>query len=107
MLNRGQYRCSKTEENIDNPYMYVHTYIKSETKKIKMMTYGIYYILFWKSEHRKKLSLTEVKLNGSLNIFYLYFTQNKLSINPDKTKYMIYKPIYYNHKKNIYLTLLA
>ena len=30
--------------------------------------------------------------NAILERFYLYFTVNKLSINPSKTKYMIYKP---------------
>ena len=39
-------------------------------------------------------NLTEAKqhCNGILTRFYQYFTMNKLSINPLKTKYMIYKP---------------
>ena len=46
-------------------------------------------------------NLTETKqhCNDILNRFYLYFTLNKSSINPDKTKYMIYKPIYHSQKK--------
>ena len=45
-------------------------------------------------------SLTEAKQhsNDILNRFYEYFTINKLSINPSKTKYMIYKPIHSSHK---------
>ena len=41
-------------------------------------------------------SLTEAmqKCNDILNRFYIYFTVNKLSINPSKTKYLIYKPIF-------------
>ena len=37
--------------------------------------------------------------NDILTRFYKYFTINKLSINPDKTKYMIYKPLYYSHSR--------
>ena len=39
-------------------------------------------------------TMTETKqhCNDILNRFYHYFTSNKLSINPSKTKYMIYKP---------------
>lgn len=39
-------------------------------------------------------SLTEAKqhCNDLLTRFYHYFTLNKLSINPSKTKYMIFKP---------------
>ena len=46
-------------------------------------------------------NLTETKqhCNDILNRFYHYFTLNKLSINPDKTKYMIYKPTYHSQKK--------
>ena len=46
-------------------------------------------------------NLTEAKqhCNAILTRFYNYFTLNKLSINPSKTKYMIYKPIYHSHKK--------
>ena len=36
--------------------------------------------------------------NDILNRFYLYFTVNKLSINPSKTKYMIYKPVFKSSK---------
>ena len=45
-------------------------------------------------------SLTETKQhsNDILNRFYQYFTINKLSINPSKTKYMIYKPIQISHR---------
>ena len=46
-------------------------------------------------------SLTETKqhANDILNRFYQYFTSNKLSINPSKTKYMIHRPIH-GYKKN-------
>ena len=49
-------------------------------------------------------NLTEAKqhCNDILTRFYQYFTMNKLSINPSKTKYMIYKPNlrgYSNRKK--------
>jgi hypothetical protein len=46
-------------------------------------------------------TLTETKqhCNDILTRFYQYFTSNKLSINPSKTKYMIHKPVY-GHKKN-------
>ena len=39
-------------------------------------------------------NLTEAKqhCNDILERFFLYFTLNKLSINPLKTKYMVYKP---------------
>ena len=37
--------------------------------------------------------------NDILDRFYNYFTLNKLSINPLKTKYMIYKPNYRSFKK--------
>ena len=60
-------------------------------------------------------NLTETKqhCNDILERFYTYFSHNKLSINPDKTKYIIYKPKYLsqkNHKKlqdinNINLTM--
>ena len=45
-------------------------------------------------------SLLETKqhCNDILNRFYQYFTINKLSINPSKTKYMIYKPMHISHK---------
>ena len=45
-------------------------------------------------------SLTETKQhsNDILNRFYQYFTINKLSINPSKTKYMIYKPMHISHR---------
>ena len=41
-------------------------------------------------------NLTEAKqhCNDILERFYKYFSHNKLSINPDKTKYIIYKPNY-------------
>ena len=44
-------------------------------------------------------NLTETKqhCNDILTRFYQYFTLNKLSINPKKTKYMIYKPRYHKH----------
>ena len=43
----------------------------------------------------KGRNLTEAIQHGNdiLNRFLLYFNQNKLSINPDKTKYMIHQPI--------------
>ena len=46
-------------------------------------------------------NLTETKqhCNDILTRFYKYFTINKLSINPDKTKYMVYKPLYRTHSK--------
>ena len=46
-------------------------------------------------------TLTETKqhCNDILTRFHQYFTCNKLSINPSKTKYMIYKP-FYRYKKN-------
>ena len=49
-------------------------------------------------------NLTETKqhCNDILQRFYLYFTLNKLSINPSKTKYITYKPklkTYENKKK--------
>ena len=45
-------------------------------------------------------TLTETKqhCNDILNRFYNYFTVNKLSINPLKTKYIIYKPNYHSFK---------
>ena len=45
-------------------------------------------------------NLTEAKqhCNDILNRFYQYFTLNKLSINPTKTKYMIYRPNYHGYK---------
>ena len=50
-------------------------------------------------------NLTETKqhCNDILNRFYQYFTLNKLSINPAKTKIMIYKPSYQGnkHKKSL------
>ena len=54
-------------------------------------------------------TLTEAKqhCNDILQRFYLYFTLNKLSINPSKTKYMLYKPNLRTHninKKNLYDT---
>ena len=47
-------------------------------------------------------NLTETKqhCNDILTRFYQYVTLNKLSINPKKTKYMIYKPKYH---KNYYM----
>ena len=50
-------------------------------------------------------SLTETKqhCNDILNRFYQYFTLNKLSINPSKTKFMIYKPTHYKHKNKKWL----
>ena len=46
-------------------------------------------------------TLTETKqhCNDILSRFYNYFTLNKLSINPSKTKYMIYKPTYHSFRK--------
>ena len=40
-------------------------------------------------------TLTETKqhCNDILTRFYQYFTHNKLSINPSKTKYMVYRPL--------------
>ena len=48
-------------------------------------------------------TLTETKqhANDILNRFYQYFTTNKLSINPSKTKYMIYKPFGYKKHKQM------
>ena len=45
-------------------------------------------------------NITEAIQHSSdiLNRFYLYFTANKLTINPSKTKYMIYKPIFRKSK---------
>ena len=50
-------------------------------------------------------SLTETKqhCNDILNRFYQYFTLNKLSINPSKTKFMIYKPTHYRHRNKKWL----
>ena len=47
--------------------------------------------------------MTETKqhCNDILTRFYQYFTLNKLSINPKKTKYIIYKPIYHKQKKKL------
>ena len=44
-------------------------------------------------------NLTEAKQhsNDILTRFHHYFTLNKLSINPSKTKYMIYRPSYRRH----------
>ena len=46
-------------------------------------------------------NLTETKqhCNDILNRFYQYFTLNKLSINPSKTKYMIHKPLIKKNKQ--------
>ncbi len=46
--------------------------------------------------------LTEAKqhTNDILERFYKYFTLNRLSINPSKTKYIIYKPKLRLQKKN-------
>ena len=48
-------------------------------------------------------TLTETKqhCNDILTRFYQYFTSNKLSINPSKTKYMIHKPVYGHKKTNV------
>ena len=48
-------------------------------------------------------NLTETKqhCNDILNRFYQYFTLNKLSINPLKTKYMIHKPVYRKNNKKL------
>ena len=52
--------------------------------------------------------MTETKqhCNDIITGFYQYFTLNKLSISPGKTKYMIYKPIYHkqSNKKLLYDT---
>ena len=47
----------------------------------------------------RNLTATKQHANDILNRFYQYFTLNKLSINPSKTKYMIYRPIH-GYKKN-------
>ena len=49
-------------------------------------------------------NLTETKqhCNDILDRFYKYFTLNKLSINPSKTKFMIYRPVY-GKKRNKYI----
>ena len=47
----------------------------------------------------KTLTETKQHCNVILTRFYQYFTHNKLSINPSKTKYMVYKP-YKGYKKN-------
>ena len=45
-------------------------------------------------------NLTEAKqyCNDILDRFYHYFTLNKLSINPTKTKYVIYRTNYHSYK---------
>ena len=45
-------------------------------------------------------NITEAKqhCNDVLERFYNYFTYNRLSINPSKTKYIIYKPIFKSQK---------
>ena len=47
----------------------------------------------------KTLTETKQHCNDILSRFYQYFTHNKLSINPLKTKYMIYKP-FKGYKQN-------
>ena len=51
-------------------------------------------------------NLTETKqhYNDILNRFYQFFTLNKLSLNPTKTKYMVYKPIKHKNKKPLHDT---
>ena len=48
----------------------------------------------------KGRNLTETKqhCNDILQRFYDYFCLNKLSVNPSKTKYIIYKPKFYGNK---------
>ena len=48
-------------------------------------------------------NLTETKqhCNDILGRFYRYFTLNKLSINPSKTKYMIHRPVYTKKNKHL------
>jgi len=50
-------------------------------------------------------NLTEAKqhCNDILERFYKYFSHNRLSINPGKTKYMVYKPKYSIQRKQKYL----
>ena len=51
----------------------------------------------------KTLTAAKQHCNDILERFYKYFSNNKLSINPGKTKYMVYKPKYSSQKnhKNI------
>ena len=46
----------------------------------------------------RNLTETIQHCNDILDRFYKYFTLNKLSINPLKTKYIVYKPIYRSQK---------
>ena len=46
----------------------------------------------------RTLTETIQHCNDILNRFYNYFTLNKLSINPSKTKYMLYKPTFRGSK---------
>ena len=50
----------------------------------------------------KNLTETKQHCNDILDRFYKYFTLNKLSINPSKTKFMIYRPVY-GKKRNKYI----
>ena len=54
-------------------------------------------------------NLTEAKqhCNDILNRFYQYFTLNKLSINPSKTKYMIHKPLVRKNRQFLHDTTNA
>ena len=46
----------------------------------------------------RNLIETKQHCNDVHNRFYQYFTLNKLSINPSKTKFMVYKPTHHSHR---------
>ena len=70
--------------------MYIHDMIDI-TRENKLIVYADDTTVLIKG---RNLTETKQHCNDILNRFYQYFTFNKLSINPSKTKFMIYKPKY-------------
>ena len=66
------------------------------TQQNKVIVYADYTTVLVSGQN---LTETKQHCNDILTRFYQYFTLNKLSINPKKTKYMVYKPIYHKHLK--------
>ena len=65
------------------------------TKENKMIVYADDTTVLVKG---RNLIETKQHCNDILQRFYDYFCLNKLSVNPSKTKYIIYKPKFYGNK---------